>query len=137
MARDSIRMSSNPDPSDVGAGGASAIRAWLRAASENRTLCSLRSPGRGAGAGAGSNGTDSGAHTWPPSGVAGTWSPLATTIAAHFLQRIFTILPRTLSSAIEYLAPHVWHDSFMAIRRPATAIGLHEDFSNQSALADV
>jgi hypothetical protein len=58
-------------------------------------------------------------------------------IAPHFLQRIFTILPQTLLSAIEYLAPHVWHDSFMAIRRPRTAIGLREDFSNRRPLPDV
>src|SRR5258706_10635242 len=38
------------------------------------------------------------------SGAAGEPLPFTTIVAEHFLQRILTILPRTFSSAIVYLA---------------------------------
>src|SRR5579884_4097576 len=48
-------------------------------------------------------------------------------VAPHFLQRILTILPRTLSSAIVYLAAQAWHVIFIqppmvARRSPRVAL---------------
>jgi hypothetical protein len=58
-------------------------------------------------------------------------------MAPHLRQRIFTILPRTFSSAIAYLAWQVGHDSFMAFRRRPSGSGWREDFSNGRVRSDV
>jgi hypothetical protein len=95
-AADSMRRSMRPDGSAVDAVRALGVCARCSAESENRTLCSCRWPVRGVAIdGAGS------------AESAGPSDPSATTIAPHFLQRIFTIRPRTFSSAILYRAWHV------------------------------
>jgi hypothetical protein len=50
----------------------------------------------------------------PPAASAAVSLPLMTIVALHFLQRIFTILPTTFSSAIVYFAAHDWHEIFIA-----------------------
>jgi len=76
--------------------GPGGLARWS-ADSEKSTLCSCRSPTRGTLA------AEAGAHTGFPSPS----DPFATTMDPHFLQRIFTIFPRTFSSAILYRAWHV------------------------------
>src|ERR1700679_1047990 len=46
-------------------------------------------------------------------------------VAPHFLHRILTIFPRTLSSAIVYLAAQAWHVIFIQpwmVARPAAGV---------------